>query len=447
MLKLAQKMIAAILSICMLIAICPIHAFATDLEQAEPAPASENTAPIITLYNYDGTVVLATIESTVGAVLTQDDLIAEIELMDAIRGGYKFVGWSTTAGEVDANYVPVASFTVEGSMSLYAVHRLLVASDVNGTVGSEFLTSIETFDALASEFGFSADELANETARSDEFYAYIDDFVDAVLAEETTETYAIAEASNTSSTISALRFEHALADAVWSKNQRSELPLAKEVVYMFTSHYVDVAEPLSGTVVDHDDSMFQQYITDLDRRTYETYYLNSSHLDLYNSMLKFVSALCDVPGVVSNAFYAVDSRNSKLSRLKSLIDAIGDGTEVWKDTVRQEINDAYLEISLMEDDIDDLHTQLDELAGSIYNNLSANYSDVSEKAGDYIVSAALLLTGSTVTLAAVFDIVGFYANFFETLMDRAYYVAMRAYIQTRIGERMMYAWGMSDGRN
>ncbi|MBQ8834006.1 MAG: InlB B-repeat-containing protein [Oscillospiraceae bacterium] len=446
--KSVQRIISTVLTVCLLITICPARAFASEVEQEVPAPAAESSTPIITLKNYDGSATLTTIETTAGTVFTQAALSAEVDLLDAVRGGYKFVGWSTTVGEVTSSYVPTESFTVNESMTLYAVHRPLVASDVNADIGSDFLTSIETFDTVVGDFGFSADTLASASVRSSDFYSYIDEYVDTTLADETTVALSIAAADSSSPTISAQRFEHAFQDAVWSKNQRADVHFAKEVVYMFTSHYIDVAEPLSGTTINHDQTLYQLYITDLDRRTYETFYQNGSHLDLYESMFSFVSALCDVPGFVENASLALNSRKDKLTRVKGALDAVIDGVGIAEDTLLAEINDAYLDISLMTYvDKADLHTQLDDLVESVYNNLSVDYTDMTISAATSIVTAALLLTGSTLTLSSVFGLVGFYSDFFATLFDRAYYVTMRAYIQTRVGERMMYALGMSDGRN
>ena len=43
--------------------------------------------------------------------------------------------------------------------------------------------------------------------------------------------------------------------------------------------------------------------------------------------------------------------------------------------------------------------------------------------------------------------ISFYNEIAVTLFDQIYFVQMRMYFQTRVGERMMFAWGMSDGRN
>ena len=123
--KSVQRIISTVLTVCLLITICPARAFASEVEQEVPAPAAESSTPIITLKNYDGSATLTTIETTAGTVFTQAALSAEVDLLDAVRGGYKFVGWSTTVGEVTSSYVPTESFTVNESMTLYAVHPTL----------------------------------------------------------------------------------------------------------------------------------------------------------------------------------------------------------------------------------------------------------------------------------------------------------------------------------
>lgn len=442
--KSAQKLISTVLTICLLITIFPARAFASEVEQEVPAPAAESSTPIITLKNYDGSATLTTIETTAGTVFTQAALSAEVDLLDAVRGGYKFVGWSTTAGEVTSSYVPTESFTVNESMTLYAVHRPLVASDVNATIGSTYLTNLCSFDEAVSEYGFSAEELSEATVRDDGYYDSIDAYLDGILAE----TPVAVAASTTAPSIDAQRFSHAYSDAVWSMNQRSDLSFPKEVVYMFTSHYIDVAEPLSGTTIGHDQSLYQLYITDLDRRTYETYYQNSSHVTWYNAMFDFVSALADVPDAIDGISESLSYKTTKLATLTYNLNSLFSDFETIPTAVNDLISDSYQQINEMTYTNEaDLYSLLNALTDEVAENLSVDYADIAESAANSIIGIALVMTGSTLTLGSVMGMSGFYIDLFFTLMDSAYYVNMRAYIQTRVGERMMYALGMSDGRN
>lgn len=217
---------------------------------------------------------------------------------------------------------------------------------------------------------------------------------------------------------------------------------------MFTSHYIDVAEPLSGTTIGHNQSLYQLYITDLDRRTYETYYQNSSHVTWYNAMFDFVSALADVPDAIDGISESLSYKTTKLATLTYNLNSLFSDFETIPTAVNDLISDSYQQINEMTYTNEaDLYSQLNALTNEVAENLSLDYADIAESAANSIIGIALVMTGSTLTLGSVMGMSGFYINLFFTLMDRAYYVNMRAYIQTRVGERMMYALGMSDGRN
>ncbi|MBQ9167444.1 MAG: hypothetical protein IJX67_03410 [Oscillospiraceae bacterium] len=444
--KTVRKLFASVLSVCMIIAAVPVQALAYDGESNEAVAIEESTTATVSLLNYDGSETLTVLEVAVGTELTQADLTAEIDPLLAIRGGYKFVGWSLASGEVGSSYVATPSFTITDTTILYAVHRPLTANDVDANIGSELLTSIETFDDSAVAFGFSADTLSEATIRSDDFYSSINSYLNGLLAD--TPTTASAMTTSSSPTISAQRFAHAYADATWSTGQRSDLSFPKEVVYMFTSHYIDVAEPLSGTTIGHDQSLYQMYITDLDRRTYETYYQNSSHIEWYRSMFDFVSVLADVPETASGIADDLIDDSTDLDDIYDALSSLRDTYEGASDAINNAVNSAYLEISTMTYvNESELFEQIDALTQEVYDDLSVDYAEMTQSAAESIVAAALVLTGSAVTLSSIMGMAGFYVEFILTLMDSAYFVNMRAYIQTRVGERMMYALGMSDGRN
>lgn len=426
------------------------------LYTAYPVPVSAlgyETATL-TLLNHDGSETLYTDAVDAESVFTQAELSGLIEAEEAIRPGYAFVGWSADMGEVSASYVPAASFTISEDTVLYAVHRPLTAKDIDMSAGSELLASLEEFDSALSEVGFSVNSLPDQPARDDEFYAWLEEYTDSLqdaLSEKgAAQAPARAAAPRASSTVGTQRLEHAYNDAVWSVARRSDLNFATEFVYMYTSHYIDVAEPFGGTNINHDEQYFQLYITDLDRRTYATFYQSGSYLDLYTSMLSFISALHDTPGAFNGVSSALLKNGHSITDLVSVANAITTGAGDWQFTnnlTKTIINDAYLEICTMEyASKEELFAQMDALTQRVSERLGDIEIDTLTVAQCIVGVTSCLVTGGGV-IAAVTPFMGFYSQFFKSLMDRVYFVIMRNYIQTRVGERMMYAWGMSNGRN
>ncbi len=448
-----RRFISFLICICLICTTTPGYAFAVESGNNSAEDIStieENETVSLSLLNHDGTEIFATVVISPGSILSQSDIDQYVDRQTSLREAYKFIAWSLTMGDVADNYTPTASFTIDSDTILYAVYRPVKSSDIDTSVAIEMVDTMEAFSEAASVTGLTIDDAFSAPVRSEEFYDLLTEYYDQHISEYVpAETMAMQVSTVTSSadTLDAQRILHAFEDATWSTSTRSDLTFAKEVVYMYTSHYIDVAEPFGGTFVAHDSTTYQLYITDLDRRTYETYYSGGSAVETYSSILSLVAVLADAPGLLTTGTSVIAGNATKLEIVNGALTLAWDGygTTSALETLTE---NAYEQICDMEYTTDEeLFALIDALVEDIKTDISTNYGTAYVDSAMGIVLSALAFATGGGTIAILMPYVTFYNNFAKSIFDSAYYAAMRMYIQTRIGERMMFALGMSDGRN
>lgn len=452
--KIVQKALSFALTFCMMCTCLPHQAFAVDVKEngGQAITQSEgNTGLTVTLKSYDGSETLGSLTVASGAVITQDDCEEIVSKEATLRGAYTFVGWSTTMGDVTKNYTAPLSFAITTDTVLYAVYRPITSSEVNVSIATDLVDALESFDGASATLGLTIDDATSVVQRDSEFYDFLSEYIDnhiseVVAADDATSAISAYTAASAAS-LNAQRIAHAYEDAAWSTAKRSDLNFAQEFVYMYTSHYIDVAEPFSGTYVNHDSTMYQLYITDLDRRTYATYYKNGRAVDVYSSMITLTAALVDIPGLLQTGTSTIAQSASRIDRMNGAITAIWDG---YGDTnaISTLANDVYDQVcTLSYTDKEDLFAQMDQLVADVKEDISVNYGELYLDAAMGIVLSTLAFATGGGAISILLPYVSFYNDFSKSLFDQAYFVVMRTYIHTRVAERMMYALGMSDGRN
>lgn len=430
----------------------PAQAVAAELAENE----TDTTEYTVNLKNYDGSVTFDSFSVASGDTFTQADLSEMVSKKITLRPAYTFVGWSETLGDVTADYIPTVSFTIIDDTDLYAVYRPVQASDVDVTTASQLMSALDEFEEASAELGLSITDALDAPERDQEFYDYLQEYIEDRFTDEAGESVQAVNSellSNSDESLNAQRITHAFEDATWSVGQRSDLNFSQEFVYMYTSHYIDVAEPFSGTFVGHDQTTFQNYITDLDRRTYDTYYSRGRALEVYDSMIGLVSAVADTKDRIGSYSALITKSSDSITELVNNIytafnDDPIDDVEAVMANVRTIAQDTYQEISeLTYSNKADLFEKMDELIADVQDRVFIDMEHINELAVDGIISSVLAFAVGGGTIAILAPYISFYNEIAVTLFDQIYFVQMRMYFQTRVGERMMFAWGMSDGRN
>lgn len=451
--RMIRRIISFVLCICLVCTTAQVYVFAVEPGEnltEEISLVEESGDVSLSLLSYDGTEIFTTVTLSPGSTLSQADIDQYVDRETTLRGAYKFIAWSTTMGDVNDSYTPTTSFTINNDTILYAVYRPVKSSDINTSVAVEMVDTMEAFSDAASATGLTIDDAINAPIRSEDFYDLLAEYYNQHISEYVPDEAAVmltSTATSSADTLDAQRILHAFEDAAWSTSNRSDLIFAKEVVYMYTSHYIDVAEPFAGTFVAHDSTTYQLYITDLDRRTYETYYSGGSAVETYSSILSLVAVLADVPGLLTTGTSVIAENATKLEIVNGALTTAWDGYGT-SSALATLTGNAYEQICSMEYSTDEeLFALIDALVEDVKADISTNYGTAYVDSAMGIVLSALAFATGGGTIAILLPYVTFYNNFAKSIFDSAYYAAMRMYIQTRISERMMFALGMSDGRN
>lgn len=234
--KAFRKVISLTLTMCLSVAFLPAQAIAAELAENE----TDTTEYTVNLKNYDGSVAFDSFSVASGDTFTQADLSEMVSKEITLRPAYTFVGWSETLGDVTADYIPAVSFTIIDDTDLYAVYRPVQASDVDVTTASQLMSALDEFEEASAELGLSITDALDAPERDQEFYDYLQEYIEDRFTDEAGESVQAVSnevSSNSDESLNAQRIAHAFEDATWSVGQRSDLNFSQEFVYMYTSHY------------------------------------------------------------------------------------------------------------------------------------------------------------------------------------------------------------------
>lgn len=454
----SKKIASLFLVLCISLEFLPQHVLAADTEKTDETKrpmvvnVEKGEEALVSLMNFDGTEVFGKLTVEIGTVVTQEDLTEVVDWETSLRGAYTFVAWSLAMGDVTSSYVPTPSFTINEDTTLYAVYRPIEAGDIDVTMATDLINALETYSGHIEKLGLTLEDVAKAPQHDSSFYNLLLEYLEEHVPDAFSDTYGEAVATSdvqTAETLQTQRIAHAFEDAEWSLSRRPDLNYAQEVIFMYTSHYIDVQEPSSVTTIGHDSTLNQLYITDLDRRTYLTFYSEGSAVDVYSSWIKFFSIWTDVPSIVVNCSAALNSSNSRLYRIKKAFEALG--SIFWDEyysTSKKISKNVYLDImSLQGKNREELFSQIDAILEQLISLLSIDYGVVNKDVAFGILYSALAAASGSGYIAILWPYIYFYTDLTKTFFDVIYYTKMRLYIQTRLAERMMYALGMSDGRN
>ncbi len=439
-----QKISALFLCI-LLAAAFPLQTLAIEQELTpDPIPLTEEVATyLVTLANFDGNETLASLSVAQEGTLTLAEIDAQVTA--PLRDGYIFMGWSTKPGDVLINATMKTSWVISADTTLYAVYRAVGSGDIDAGLMVETMDAIEAMDTAVSKYGISLKTVINLPQRDEQFYEYLDEYLQSRAPEVMAAGARSARAVNAS--LSGARMQHAFDDASWSVKQHPDLNFSKELLYSYTAHYIDKAEPFGGTQVDCDVNFLEKYITDMDRNVYANFYRTAGGIDIYKSCFDLVSLTYAVPNTIRAATSASGPIVSVLDNLAAGMSDKDLGKSLRDDLVALNANNLNYIAGLSATSKEELFAKLDarniETAGDIYINHGQNAEDLAKNTFYGVV--AVVAGGGVFDVLATFA--GLYNSIFVTLLDQANFVGMRSSIHARVPNRILYYYGMNDGRD
>ena len=320
---------------------------------------------------------------------------------------------------------------------------------------AELCNSINDLETTITSTGIKMTTYLSTKQRDEEFYEYLNEYLESRFPDEMAELRVLEENSDIDNMISLYsasndtdRKVHAVEDAKWSVSQRPDLNFAEEVLYQYTSHYIDVNQPFSGTFVDCDLVAYEKYITDLDRRTYAQFYKKGNGIKIYNNIMSLLTNVAQAPENVNSIIDLVNNdkrtiENTIVTVLSSLDGAISIAkangnlmNNYYNKFVSVDYNNKEELFSVFDNMIDDLEKELSKTV----DDMTFDYA----KGAFFIIAG--IVTGSSV-VATYAGLIGTTNEVLSSFISRVNFVAMRSYFQSRTSERFMYYEGWTDGRN
>ncbi len=314
---------------------------------------------------------------------------------------------------------------------------------------AELCNSINDLETTITSTGIKMTTYLSTKQRDEEFYEYLNEYLESRFPDEMAELRVLEENSDIDNMISLYsasndtdRKVHAVEDAKWSISQRPDLNFAEEVLYQYTSHYIDVNQPFSGTFVDCGLVTYEKYITDSDRSAYAQFYKKGNGIKIYNNIMSLLTTAAQVPENVESITNLIHSEHRKVSDIFLTAQSTLENIKTFVESSGSLINNNYNNIAKMTyTDKEDLFNKLDKLIDDLEEDLQPDYANLAldySKATIFIIVG--VLTGSSM-VATYASLLGSTNDVLVTFINRVNFIAMRSQIQSRVGSRFMYYEG------
>ncbi len=314
---------------------------------------------------------------------------------------------------------------------------------------AELCNSINDLETTITSTGIKMTTYLSTKQRDEEFYEYLNEYLESRFPDEMAELRVLEENSDIDNMISLYsasndtdRKVHAVEDAKWSISQRPDLNFAEEVLYQYTSHYIDVNQPFSGTFVDCGLVTYEKYITDSDRSAYAQFYKKGNGIKIYNNIMSLLTTAAQAPDVTKDWIARTKKEHLSILNKISLLDGTYESIKSIYENSSQLMNNSYNKIvNAKYSSKEELFEIFDNLINEIEETLKPNYDKeaLNYAKGVFFVIAGIV-TGSSVVATAA-GLWGSTNDVLVTFINRVNFIAMRSQIQSRVGSRFMYYEG------
>lgn len=314
---------------------------------------------------------------------------------------------------------------------------------------AELCNSINDLETTITSTGIKMTTYLSTKQRDEEFYEYLNEYLESRFPDEMAELRVLEENSDIDNMISLYsasndtdRKVHAVEDAKWSISQRPDLNFAEEVLYQYTSHYIDVNQPFSGTFVDCGLVTYEKYITDSDRSAYAQFYKKGNGIKIYNNIMSLLTTAAQAPDVTKDWIARTKKEHLSILNKISLLDGTYESIKSIYENSSQLMNNSYNKIvNAKYSSKEELFEIFDNLINEIEETLKPNYNKeaLNYAKGVFFVIAGIV-TGSSVVATAA-GLWGSTNDVLVTFINRVNFIAMRSQIQSRVGSRFMYYEG------